>query len=366
MEHIASLRAAILAHYDKHKRDLPWRRTKDPYAIWVSEIMLQQTQVDVVAPRWASFLTRYPDVRALAAATEAAVCEAWAGLGYYRRARMLHRAAQVVVAEHDAAFPRTAAELQELPGIGRYTSGAIASIAFGEEAPIVDGNVARLLSRIFAIEEPVDGSVGQRRIWELATQLVAGERPGDLNQGLMEMGATVCTPKSPKCLTCPVRPRCEAARRGEQDLFPKSERKTKVTAMPMAFAVYSDESGTYLAQRPLDGLWAGLWEPPSASGPRMHRVLSELVGGLGEPVAEVTHQLSHRAITAQVYRVATLPAAARKALKAWPDPFAAPLSGLARKVLTAALTRGSDVGDVGVKSARIGSKKAHRRRRISR
>ncbi len=366
MKPIASLRAAILAHYDKHKRDLPWRRTRDPYAIWVSEIMLQQTQVDVVAPRWRTFLGRFPDVRSLAAATESTVCEAWAGLGYYRRARFLHRAAQVLVSEHDAVFPRDAAELKKLPGIGRYTAGAIASIAFGQEAAIVDGNVARVLARIFAIEDAPDSPAGQKRIWELAGELVVGERPGDLNQGLMEMGATVCTPRNPKCLTCPVRTACQAAARGEQELFPKATRATKVAPMTMAFAIFADDTGTYLAQRPLDGLWAGLWEPPSAAGPGSDQELSRIVGELGEAVAEVSHQLSHRAITAQVFRVSRLPAALKKTLKAWPDPFAAPLSGLAKKVLKAAMTQWADVGDVGVKSSRTGVKKTHRDRRVSR
>ncbi len=366
MKHIASLRAAILGHYDRHKRDLPWRRTRDPYAIWVSEIMLQQTQVDVVAPRWASFMSRFPDVASLAAASEATVCEAWAGLGYYRRARFLHRAAQVLVSDHAAVFPRTASELRKLPGIGRYTAGAIASIAFGEEAAIVDGNVARVLSRLFAIDDAPDSPAGQRRLWQLAGELVPGERPGDLNQGLMEMGATVCTPRSPKCLTCPVRNACVAASRGEQELFPKASRAAKVAPMTMAFAVYTDESGTYLEQRPLDGLWAGLWEPPSASGPEMLQELSRRVGPLGEPVAAVTHQLSHRAITAQVHRVTRLPAELRKALTPWRDPLAAPLSGLAKKVLKACLTQWVDVGDVGVKSPRTGAKKTHRDRRLGR
>jgi A/G-specific adenine glycosylase len=270
MKPIASLRAAILGHYDKHKRDLPWRRTRDPYAIWVSEIMLQQTQVDVVTPRWTTFLGRFPDLRSLAAATEATVCEAWAGLGYYRRARFLHRAAQVLVAEHDAVFPQEAAELRKLPGIGRYTAGAIASIAFGQEAPIVDGNVARVLSRVFAIEDAPDSPAGQRRIWDLAGELVVGERPGDLNQGLMEMGATVCTPRNPKCLPCPIRTACQAAARGQHHLFPRPMRATKVEAMTMAFGVFADEKGTYLVQRPLDGLWAGLWEPPV--GTRLTRI----------------------------------------------------------------------------------------------
>lgn len=324
------MRARLLDFYDTHKRDLPWRRTSDPYAIWVSEIMLQQTQVDVVKPRYDAFLQRYPDVRTLAKATEAQVCEAWAGLGYYRRARLLHKAATVIAQTGD--FPRTAVELQKLPGIGRYTSGAIASIAFGEAAPIVDGNVARVMARVFAIEDAFDTPAGSKLTWAMATALADGERPGDLNQALMELGATVCTPKSPKCLVCPLQKLCDAFEQGRQSEFPRATKQTKTKVMPLAFAVYRDGQGVYLKQRPLDGLWAGLWEPPSADS---REALEATMGPLGEPVANVAHQLSHRDVQATIYRATKLPRGVKATLKPWTDPFAAPLSGLARKVLTA-------------------------------
>jgi A/G-specific adenine glycosylase len=179
----------------------------------------------------------------------------------------------------------------------------------------------------------------------------------------MEMGATVCTPRNPKCLPCPIRTACQAAARGQHHLFPRPMRATKVEAMTMAFGVFADEKGTYLVQRPLDGLWAGLWEPPSATGPRSDQELSRTVGELGKPVAEVIHQLSHRAIKARVYRLERLPVALRKTLTAWPNPLEAPLSGLAKKVLKAAMTQWAGVG---VKSPRTGAKKTHRVRRAAR
>ncbi|MBC7795147.1 MAG: A/G-specific adenine glycosylase [Clostridia bacterium] len=330
---IVPMREGLLAFYDMHKRDLPWRRTRDPYKIWISEIMLQQTQVDVVRPRWTAFLQRFPDVDTLAGATEEQVCEAWAGLGYYRRARFLHKAATLLVRDYAGDFPRTATELQKLPGIGRYTSGAIASIAFGEPAPIVDGNVARVLARVFAIEDAFDTSSGAKLTWALAAALADGVRPGDLNQALMELGATVCTPRSPKCLVCPLRQLCDAQKLGLQSELPRATKATVTKVMPIAFAVYRGKDGVYLRQRPLDGLWAGLWEPLSVEGPPA--ALEVLVGPLGDPVAKVAHQLSHRDVQATIYRVTKLPLELRASLKAWRDPFEAPLSGLARKVLRA-------------------------------
>ena len=335
----ATLRRALLAFYDEHKRDLPWRRTTDPYAIWVSEIMLQQTQVDVVKPRYAMFLERFPSANALARASESQVCEAWAGLGYYRRARNLHKAAQQLMREHGGEFPRTAKELQKLAGVGRYTSGAIASIAFGEEAPVVDGNVARVLARLFMIEDASDTAAGQKETWALTAELAKGPRPGDLNQALMELGATVCTPRSPKCLTCPLAKMCKARLKGEESLYPRPTKQAKTKPLPLSFAIYASDAGTYLRQRPLEGLWPGLWEPPSADSPAE---LSALIGvRLGKPIGEVTHQLSHRDVRATIYRVRRVATALE--LKAWENPLDAPLSALARKVLIAAKERRTEM-----------------------
>ncbi|MEO8549988.1 MAG: A/G-specific adenine glycosylase, partial [Kofleriaceae bacterium] len=191
----AEIGAAIVAHYTSVKRDLPWRRSRDPYAIWVSEIMLQQTRVQTVIPYWERWMARFPTVRALAAAPLDDVLAAWAGLGYYSRARNLKKGAETVVAKLSGELPRRASELREVPGIGPYTAGAIASIAFGERAPLVDGNVARVLARVYGITDDIKSTAGQRALWQragtLVAELPASAAPGDLNQGLMELGATL-------------------------------------------------------------------------------------------------------------------------------------------------------------------------------
>lgn len=332
------LRRALLQHYRRHRRDLPWRQTRDPYAIWVSEIMLQQTQVDTVRPRYGEFLRRYPTVGDLAAASESEVCEAWAGLGYYRRARLLHRAAVTVVREQGGVIPGTAQELMALSGIGRYTAGAIASIAFGEEAPVVDGNVARVLARLYTLPGHPQEPALQRRLWTIATRLVRGVDPGDFNQALMELGATVCRPAQPQCERCPVRPWCRAHRQGEPTAYPAPAPAPKRRPLAVAFAWIQGTGGLWLRQRPLDGLWAGLWEPPSAEGAGAKAQLSrELGAALSRPFVKVTHELTHRSVTATLYRpqisVKWRQTARRRQ---WPDPLQAPLSALARKVITEA------------------------------
>ncbi|MEM6532377.1 MAG: A/G-specific adenine glycosylase [Myxococcota bacterium] len=211
----AAIGNALVEWYRNGHRDLPWRRTRDPYRIWISEIMCQQTQVDTVVPRYERFVERFPDVRALAAVKEETVCEEWAGLGYYSRARNLHRAACSVVREHDGKMPSNADDLQKLPGIGRYTAGAIASIAFDEATPVVDGNVGRVLSRVYRLAAVPTSSPGQKVLWGKAQDLVPAGAPGDFNQALMELGALVCTPKSPTCMLCPIRAHFDAYCEGD-------------------------------------------------------------------------------------------------------------------------------------------------------
>jgi len=213
-ERIARVRAALLAFYDAEKRDLPWRQRVTAYRTWVSEIMLQQTRVETVVPYFNAFMQTFPTAHALAEATSDQVLAAWSGLGYYRRARMLHEGAKVVVRDHGGEMPATRDALLGLPGIGRYTAGAIASIAFGEEAPLVDGNVVRVLARVFGIDREL--SPQDDELWEIAQALVRGPRPGDLNQALMEMGATLCTKSSPGCERCPLSEQC-SARPGDAD-----------------------------------------------------------------------------------------------------------------------------------------------------
>lgn len=329
------IRHAMLSWYRKGHRDLPWRRTNDPYRIWISEIMCQQTQVDTVVPRYERFIDRFPNVRALATASEEAVCEEWAGLGYYSRARNLHRAAGWVVKENGGEMPGSADALRELPGIGRYTAGAIASIAYGEAAPIVDCNVARVLSRLFLVEHAPNSSSGQRALWALAEQLVPDSDPGAFNQSVMELGALVCTPKRASCLLCPLRSDCQARGQGVVDRFPHPKARTPRRLLPLAMAWLEAEDGSvWLEQRPLEGLWAGLWELPSADNPVE---LATKLGGvsLSEPVAQVEHTLSHRDVVVTIH-TASAPEAASERFRLYPDPLSAPLSGLARKAIVAA------------------------------
>ena len=199
---LAAFRRALLGWYDQHRRELPWRKTRDPYRIWLSEIMLQQTRVAAAVDHYRIFLKRFPDVQALAAATEDAVLAAWSGLGYYRRARMLYQSARELVRKHGGRFPQTADALRALPGIGRYTAAAIASIVFAEPVAVVDGNVERVLRRLTGID------LATPQTWQHAQALLANSRPGDFNQAMMELGATVCLPRQPRCTACPVRKWC--------------------------------------------------------------------------------------------------------------------------------------------------------------
>jgi A/G-specific adenine glycosylase len=257
----AAFQTGLLAWYDAHARDLPWREDRDPYRVWLSEIMLQQTRVAAVIAHYHEFLRRFPTVEKLAAAREASVLAAWSGLGYYRRARMLHAAAKVVVRELGGKFPTTAAELLELPGVGRYTAAAIASIAFGEPVAVVDGNVERVLQRVSGRR------LAGEKLWDAAEALLDRGRPGDFNQALMELGATVCTPRSPACLTCPVIELC--ATRGEIAGAAKSARQKK-REVHYALGLRDGDGHAgkvFLVQRPPDArLMAGMWELPEVDG----------------------------------------------------------------------------------------------------
>jgi A/G-specific adenine glycosylase len=338
-----ALRRSLLAFYRRHGRDLPWRRTRSPYAIWVSEIMLQQTQVMTVIPRFAPFLRRFPTLAKLADAQEPAVCEAWAGLGYYRRARHLHRAARQVLAEHDGEIPRTAAELRELAGIGEYTAAAIASIAFAEKIAAVDGNLIRVLARVFALPGRASDRGLLNEVREHAQRLVDCSRPGEVNQALMDVGATVCRPANPRCGECPLRRCCAALHAGNPTVYPGRKIKPARPRLPVAFAWIEQDGAVVLEQRPLDGLWAGLWELPSASGSGAKRALAKRVGQrLGRRIATVTHDLTHRRVEASVYRVAPGTPMGRL----WRDPGAAPLSALARKAIAAVVEQGRSDGMV--------------------
>src|SRR5271155_1021330 len=246
----------LLSWFDQHKRDLPWRRDRDPYRVWLSEIMLQQTRVAAVIDHYQRFLQRFPTVEKLASAREASVLAAWSGLGYYRRARMLHAAAKKIVKEHRGEFPGNAEDLRALPGIGRYTAAAIASIAFGQPVAVVDGNVERVLQRVQGRK------LAGEELWCAAGQLLNRKRPGDFNQAMMELGATVCSPRLPQCLLCPVSDLC--ATRGELQRPTKATRQTK---RDIHYKFACRNGSFFLVQRSKAAtLMPGMWELPEAEG----------------------------------------------------------------------------------------------------
>jgi A/G-specific adenine glycosylase len=272
---LVHFRRALLRWYDKHRRDLPWRETRDPYRIWLSEIMLQQTRVAAVLEHYRIFLERFPNVLALAAASEDAVLAAWSGLGYYRRARMLHQAAQQITEQHGGCFPQNSEALLALPGIGRYTAAAIASIAFAEPVAVVDGNVERVLQRFIGI------NLTTPQIWHHAQALLADSRPGDFNQAMMELGATVCVPREPRCPMCPVRNWCAKQQSGRSPISPIAitmERRasppgpapnsTRQVKKEIWCVLNQSDGGIRLVQRPRKAsLMPGMWELPQSSEP---------------------------------------------------------------------------------------------------
>ncbi len=341
------LRRALLDWYAENKRDLPWRRTHDPYAVWLSEVMLQQTRVDTVVPYYARFLRAFPTVHALAEATEGDVLALWSGLGYYRRARLLHEGARHVARVCGGAFPADAAGLRTIPGIGPYTAGAVASIAFGKPAPLVDGNVARVLARLFAIEDDVRGAAGLARVWALAGELVDEGAPGEWNQALMELGAMVCTPRAPRCSACPAHTSCDARAKGLQGSLPILRAKARPKAEARVAVVATRGDLVLLARRKSSLRFGGMWEPPGAEGTDPG-VLGDLAGvslARLREIGSVVHVLSHRRLEVMVYAAhlarAPRPAidAAEYDLRALVRPSelgAHGLSTLARKILARA------------------------------
>ena len=258
-----SVRRALLRWYDAHRRDLPWRRTSDPYAIWISETMLQQTRVETVIPYYERFLARFPDVSALAEAEEDEVLTLWSGLGYYRRARALHAAACEIVAQYGGVFPRERGSVLGLSGIGPYTAGAVLSIAFSDREPLVDGNVARVFARLFGFEAPLRSAPLEKLLWRFAEALVPAGDPGAWNQGLMELGATVCTASGPKCARCPLRKHCCALAEGKVESLPVPAAKKPVLDVELELLLVERPSGVLLVQRPARGRMASMWELPT-------------------------------------------------------------------------------------------------------
>ncbi len=305
------LRQSLLAWYARAKRDLPWRRTRDPYAIWLSEVMLQQTRVETVVPYFERFLARWPTVSSLAEAPIDEVLAAWSGLGYYRRARMLHSGARAIA--DASAFPSNAEGLARVPGIGRYTAGAVASIAYGEAAPLVDGNVARVFARIFAMEEDLRSTRAVKRLWALATTLVDPRDPGSWNQALMELGATVCTPREPSCASCPVREACRARSRGLEGTLPRMKTKAPPRLQRRwALLLATRDDHVLLGQRHIEARFGGLWEPPMLDVASEQETLDQAAARLAAlagtemsgavRAGHVTHVLSHRRLEVSVLR----------------------------------------------------------------
>ncbi len=262
MKSNATFRRKLLQWYDKNKRDLPWRRTQDPYAIWVSEIMLQQTQVATVLPYYAKFLKKFPTLQSLAGATEEEVLSLWSGLGYYRRAKLLKSGAETVQAEWKGILPAEPAALREIPGIGPYTAGAIASIAFNRPAPLVDGNVIRVFSRLFMLKGHAKSATLQKQVWELAAELIDEKNPGDFNQALMELGATVCRVVQPRCESCPVRTSCRASQESQPEQFPETPPNPKTIRLRRVVGLCRQDDQILLVKRVKPRWFQGMWELP--------------------------------------------------------------------------------------------------------
>ena len=345
------LRRQLLDWYREQRRDLPWRRTRDPYRIWVSEIMLQQTRVEAVIPYYERFLCRFPDLSTLADAPLEEVLSSWSGLGYYRRARLLHRAAREIHEFHDATFPSAAEQVRALPGIGRYTAGAILSIAFDQAEPILDGNVIRVLCRLFRRHGDPTKQALAGKLWELAGKLVRGPDPGDLNQALMELGALVCIPREPRCESCPVRRPCRGRAAGEVTSLPELPARKELRSEEWAVALARRNGRYLLRQRRGEILLEGLWEFPSMVLPttrsmaqltsrhrqQLQRYLRESLGldaRIGLEIHQHRQALSGRSITFRILEVEVVGRARRDALWLFPGQIQTrALTTATRKIL---------------------------------
>ncbi|HEV8541374.1 MAG TPA: A/G-specific adenine glycosylase [Verrucomicrobiae bacterium] len=304
---LSSLSSRIVSWYGDNARDLPWRRTRDPYAIWISEVMLQQTQVKTVIPYWEHWMHRFPTLQRLAQAKEEAVLKAWEGLGYYSRARNLLSAARLVCQTHQGEFPREFEAILALPGIGRYTAGAICSIAFSQAAPILDGNVARVLARVFVIEEEIKSGTAQKELWRLATALVQrASKEGassELNQGLMELGATVCLPRQPQCQHCPIRTGCGACKARRTEELPRLAKRPRMKERFFAAFVLRKGRSVLLRKRARNEVNGGLWEFPNLeTGPLEGDRTAPFIPGVQlNPLTKIRHTIMNQRITVEAF-----------------------------------------------------------------
>jgi A/G-specific adenine glycosylase len=363
---LTSFRKQFLRWFRKYQRDLPWRRTKDPYCIWVSEIMLQQTRVATVIPYYERFLARFPDVATLATAPEDEVLRLWSGLGYYSRARNLQRAAQEILAKHGGVFPQTHAEVRALSGIGDYTAAAILSIAYGAQHAVLDGNVARVLARIFAIKGELREARHWRNLQKYAEDLLDRRSPGEWNQAIMELGAMLCTPRAPQCLICPVSQFCRARKLGITGSLPAPRRKPATVVVRLAAAVFVDACGQTLLLKPrhrpaklrahddVTALVSGMWHFPMLA--IRENPVAELTGMLRrfltkpvlarsfrlEKVPDLRHTVTYRKLVVSPYcvRAAKLPRSAKICLlEDLASASTLAISNLTRKIARAALAR---------------------------
>lgn len=351
-ESLSVLRQRLVPWFRQHGRDLPWRQTHDPYRIWVSEIMLQQTQVATVIPYYERFLKSFPDVAALAAAPEEIVLRHWEGLGYYRRARHLHAAAKVIVAEHEGVFPRAADAVRSLPGIGRYTAGAILSFAYDDREPIVEANTLRLYSRLLAYEGNVTTRAAHDALWKFANDVLPAQGSGELNQALMELGSQVCTPRSPACGDCPLAHLCPTRALGAQERIPSSTKKMKYEDVVELAAVVRRGDKILVRLCGPDERWAGLWDFPRFASRETDDHASQLREGVrsltaveiepGEELTVIKHGVTRFRITLRCHTAVAKKAPRRLAEGVrWvtiEELAALPLSVTGRKI--AGLVRG--------------------------
>jgi A/G-specific adenine glycosylase len=364
---IKTFRKQLLAWFTQFQRDLPWRHTKDPYAVWISEIMLQQTRVAAVIPYYERFLARFPDVRALAEASQEEVLRLWSGLGYYSRARNLQKAAQQIVALYGGEFPRDEEEVMALPGIGPYTGAAILSIALGAKQAVLDGNVARVLARLGAVR----GDFREPRRWQSlqrsAGELLDRKSPGDWNQAMMELGAMVCTPRAPQCLLCPVAKFCRARQSGDPEAFPGKRKKCVAVQIVLAAAVFSTPRGQTLLMPPpgdkkenkpaaddVATLVSRMWHFPTvairkdASTELRNYLADSLPPGNGalqlEPLNRVRHAVTYRSVTVLAFRIAIAKIPRIQGARSIPlkDFSTLPVSNLTRKIARAALLESTE------------------------
>ncbi|NMB91008.1 MAG: A/G-specific adenine glycosylase [Chloroflexi bacterium] len=306
------LASRLLAWYELHARRLPWRDDPQPYRVWVSEIMLQQTRVETVIPYFERWMARFPSLAALAAADEQAVLQAWEGLGYYSRARNLHRAVRQVVEKWGGEIPARRAQLEQLPGVGHYTSAAIASIAFGQDDAALDGNIRRVLGRVFNVTIPARSSAGEQLFWRLAEENLPPGQAGDYNQALMDLGATVCTPKAPACEGCPLAELCQARALGVQEERPVLAARPEVPHIQVAAAIIQRDGRLLIARRPSNGLLGGLWEYPGGKREDgedfpacLRREILEELGAeveVGELFGVYKHAYTHFKVTLHAFR----------------------------------------------------------------